>query len=43
MKLLIALAVADFLYLVMSILIFGLKTLSTWYTRHVYVHILPVR
>ena len=41
-KLLIALAVCDFLYLVMGIMIFGIPTVSPWYKKSVYIYILPV-
>ena len=41
-NLLIALAVADFVYLMMGIVIFGLPVLSTWYAENVYVYTLPV-
>ena len=41
-KLLIALAVCDFLYLVMGIMIFGIPTVSPWYKTSVYIYILPV-
>ncbi len=41
-KLLIALAVADLLYLVMGIVIFGLPVLSSWYKANVYVFVVPV-
>ena len=41
-KLLIALAVCDLLYLVMSLVIFGIPTLSTYYKKHIYIFVLPV-
>ena len=37
-----ALAAFDFLYLLVTILIFGLPTLSTWYKSNVYPWVVPI-